>query len=410
MKAIFRSDQVQPRVILAAAIALLLGWMVVTAASWNSGSTTSKAATLAPLPQDPELTFSQLMRDLRVGEGKTLPAILASADRAARLNPLDGRPLLLHALSRLMERADASPELYIQVLEAARQRNPRVVETRLLLLDAYGRTGRVGAALAEAHVAARLMPAELDTIVRLVAGLAELQEEGQRQEFARALASSPLSRQVMQRLAANGMEGAALIEFASSMRGYAKDSPDQTWIVGLIDSVARRPDIATAKVLWELFYDSDAVQAGMAVTDPEFTGENNKPPFGWRLAPGRAGVAEFRDGALEVYAYGRSAAIFASQLLTLPPGTYRLAAKVTASDGDIPRSFYWRVGCLERSMVLLSARLDGFGADGSATGGSSFTVPAAGCSAQYLQLRHVAQNAVRGQSARIESVQVGRVQ
>lgn len=400
------SSAFRPRVILATALALVLAWLVLLAASWNLGTVNSKAASLTLFPEDPELTYARAMSDLQESGGaEGLPGILSSVDGAAYLHPLDARPLSLHALDKLLEDPSAPP---VPLLEAARQRNPRLVEARLLLFEAYGRSDRGEDALAEAQSLSVLMPGERGMIVRLSAGLARFQDRADRGNFGRALAGSSLNRDVLRRLVASGVSGAEILEFAEGMRGVARDPAQRQGAASAVEALLGKRDLVTARALWAVLYDTDIALAGAALADPELGGEDATPPFSWRLSSGRVGLAEFREGGLEIYTYGRRSGVLAGQLLMLAPGKYRLASVVSSVDGRVPDGFSWRVVCMQKSRALIDLRLSAFAADGTAPD-ADFVIPETGCSAQYLRLTGGAGEQSRSQSARIENVTLERV-
>jgi hypothetical protein len=387
------------QVLVTAAWTLVLGFLVVVATAWNLGRATGNAGLLSLLPQDPAVTYDQAMSQLRASKGGALPDILPVVDETVHLNPLNGRPLFLHALQQALT-AGARPP--IAMLEASRRQSPRQAETRLLLLDAYGRGGRAKDALAEANTLMTLMPDQHPLIVRLIAGLAG--RPGGPEALERALPTSEVRGDVMVRLAQTNTDRALLERLAGPMRGLARDPSQRDWVGRLVATVARRPDADAARSLWATLYAVDPSQVGARVSDPELAHGEGNPPFGWRFDPGRAGIAGVRDGGLEVYYYGRSRAAFAYQMLLLAPGDYVLTSKATSADTDAPNGFSWDVACLSDNKLLVSAPLPLFLAGSGGT--ARFSVPAEGCAVQTLQLRGNPPDVPRSQSARIEGVAI----
>lgn len=386
--------------IVVALAALLLGWLVVTTATWNLKSgADGDSGPGAVLPEDPSITFQRAMGTMRSSKGAALPRLLPAVDRAARLNPLDARPLFLHAFAHILQE---SPQSQIAVLEQARHRNPRLAETRLLLLGIYGQRVRAGDAVREAQALTILMPERHGLMVRLIAGLAGL--KGGTEALSRALPSSPIKGDVMLRLAQTGADRIVLERLARPMRGVARDPGERAWIGNLVTTVARRPDPDGARSLWSILYAIDPAAVGRRVTDPDFD-QGANPPFGWRFDPGSAGVAQVENGALEVFYYGRSGGSFASQMLMLPSGPYRLTTRASSPDGEAPRDLYWQLTCLAGGEPRLRVRLSDLIAGGS-RGGAPFSVPEGSCSVQTLELVARASDMSPQQSARIEQIAI----
>ena len=216
---------------------------------------------LSVVSPDPDVTNDLALDRLRESRGRALPELLPEVDRAAGLDPLDGRPLLFHALQRILAPGpNASPP--ISMLEASRRQNPRLVETRLLLLDAYGRTGQAGRAMDEAKALMALVPEQHALVVRLIAGLAG--RPGGPEALERALPTSPVKGDVMLRLAQTGADRALLQRFAAAMRGVAHDPSARDWVGQLVSTVAQRPDPEAARALWATLYDVDPARYGQA--------------------------------------------------------------------------------------------------------------------------------------------------
>lgn len=389
------------QVLVTAAWALGLVLLVLLTFSWNNGRSRSDNALLALFPEDPAVTYDDALDDLRASQGRNLPGILRRVDRAVPLDPLDGRPLFLHALQRVLARSSEPP---IGLLETARERSPRFAETRLLLLDLYGRNGRAEDAIREAQSLMNLMPDQQQLIVRLIAGLAG--RPGGPEALVHSLPRSGVRGDVMLRLAHTGADSALLERLADPMRGLANDPAQRQWIAQLVSDVAARPDLEGARTLWAIFHDVAEQTVGTAVADGEFDRGGGDPPFGWTFAPGRAGAATVRDNALEVYYYGRTKAIFASQMLLLAPGTYVLKSAATSTDTIMPRGFSWQLAC-SGGDTLVTTPLARFAAPGGEDG-VRFSVPASGCEGQWLRLIGVPADVPRSQSVRIERVAIER--
>src|SRR5438270_52346 len=103
------------------------------------------------------------------------------------------------------------------------------------------------------------------------------------------------------------------------------------------------------------------------------------PPFNWVLTSSAVGVAERQPGGrLHVVFYGQEDGFLASQLLVLPPGSYRLSMGLLG-DTSHPRALSWSVWCDRAAEPLASVTLDV-----AAARGLRFQVPG-GCPAQWLR-------------------------
>lgn len=389
------------RVILAA-VALALACLVFTTAAWNFKSPSSDRWVPAVLPDDPSITFDRAMDAMRSTRGTAVPGLLPEVDRAAKLDPLDARPLFLHAFEQVLRSSQRAP---IALLESSRRRNPRLNEARLLLLDRYGRSGRAPEAVREAQSLTVLMPQQQPLMVRLIAGLAGLPNGPT--ALSRALPTSPIAGPVMLRLSQTGTDRAVLEQLAQPMRGIGGRGGDTNWIGELVSTLARRPDMAGARSLWAVLYDVEPASVGSQVADPGFAGSGN-PPFAWKLTANEAGAAQIHDEALDVFYYGRSSATFASQMLMLPPGSYRLASRASSPDAQAPRGLYWQITCVGGAELPLRVELSSLMGE-ARSGEGSFTIPATDCEAQDLQLVAIAFDPPRQQSVRVERVAIGPV-
>jgi hypothetical protein len=327
--------------------------------------------------------------------------VVPAADEAAKYDPIDGRIYFLHAYDALLTRPEDPP---FELLEAARGYNPRLRETRILLLEAYGKSARPTEALAEADTLAALLPEQRALFVELIVELILRGEAMDR--TADALSRSALRGRVMVRLANRGADPAMLEKLTEPMRGMARDESERQWIGQFVNVVARRRDIDSARRIWASLHDVDESSVGKKVLDPEFASLSGTPPFGWNIGRSAVGIAEIRKGALNVYYYGRREGALASQLLLLEPGRHALLIAVSSADAKEPTGLSWQVSCANRGELLLHATLAQLMASPRKPIG--FVIPQEGCQAQYLQLIGVPSDVVRRQSATIESVRIER--
>ena len=122
------------------------------------------------------------------------------------------------------------------------------------------------------------------------------------------------------------------------------------------------------------------------VADPHFADARQPYPFGWLLIDSGPGDAQrVRSGgktALEYQATPGGGGAVATQLLTLPPGGYRLTVTTAAPANDRTSQPFWTLTCGDAGGQI--AVLDQPGT-AEASAGEDFTVPQ-GCTGQWLAL------------------------
>jgi len=146
---------------------------------------------------------------------------------------------------------------------------------------------------------------------------------------------------------------------------------------GYFDNLVRRPDWKAS-----LVYDGD------------FAGRPGPQPLNWEVIPSSAGSARWAldDGAplgsLRVSHDGFSSSeALVRQLILLPPGNYRLAARVRVDDPAAVGRFTLRVDCVGGSRLISMLLRGSPGSWALSQGG--FAVPPDACEAQWLSLTPV---------------------
>ena len=144
----------------------------------------------------------------------------------------------------------------------------------------------------------------------------------------------------------------------------------------LVGELVAEQDFPAARRVHDAFHGS---ARRTLVSDETFSDPKPDFPFGWRLADGGDFGAERTAAGLAYRSLPERAGQVAGQLLTLPPGDYRLSAK-TATAADATALPYWTLTCANPSGQI--ARLD---QPASGTAAVDFTVPVA-CAGEWLAL------------------------
>ena len=256
---------------------------------------------------------------------------------------------------------------------AARQRNPRDVATRYFLSDLYLKAGLTGPGLSEVSTLARLVPDSRSKIAPYLAAYAQTPSAAP--QVKEVLKAHPQLESALLNDLASDASKAGLVLYLWS--GQRSDEPPP-WQGRLLTSLVDAGRYQDARSAWARFTGASA--SSDQAFDTNFSA-NVMPPFGWKLESGKAGVAEtLGQGRLHVLYYGRDDLVLASQLMTLPPGRYRLSMEIAAGASPA-KSLGWKVQCLPGRAVIASLPLNAPGVVSAA-----FAVPAGGCNAQRLEL------------------------
>lgn len=326
----------------------------------------------------------------------TMRRVLDAAGEA----PLEEEPFIFAGIGALLRGDEAAAE---PLLEEARRRNPRARVARLLLLDLYGRQGRVGETAREMIALSRLMAEARDRLVPELARMAG--EPGALQPVAAALRPHPnLHTVVLQHLAVNGGNPDVIVRLAAAQPPQPSGGEAPVWQSFLIASLLDRGDINRAVALWEQYSGRRLQREG--VNDGGFASKLQLPPFGWKFHQSADGVAEAgKGGSLEVEYYGRADAGLAEQLLLLRPGArYRLSFEAASNEGQTHGSLAWKLSCRGDERPIASVPIAGAGTTPKSFAGE-FTVPA-GCPMQWLRLTGSSAEFADTQSARIRNIKI----
>ena len=299
------------------------------------------------------------------------PALIRKLVATSAKAPLAPEPFLVRGVEAQLAGDEA---LALRSFLAARQRNPRAMAARYFLADLYLKGAQTGPGLAEISALARLVPQSLENVAPYLAAYAR--SPGAAPKIKAMLKGQPQLETVLLNALAGDAANVRLIHYLWDGRGGEGAKP---WQSRLLYALVEAGRYAEAREAW-LRYSNISVEKDRR-SNSDFTTEA-LAPFGWSLASGPAGVAE-PEGAdrLHVLFYGRDNLVLASQLLTLPPGQYRLSMQVGATSPASSKNLAWTIRCLPSATEAGSLRLEGVGAVAK-----SFAVPALGCGAQKLEL------------------------
>ena len=353
--------------------ALLVAAAVVGAAVVQAFAARDPGKAAAIWPDHPTILLESGLSQVGETAAAGRPVDRALVDRlvsAFAKAPLAPQPFLVRGVEAQVAGDRALAE---RAYLAARQRDPRGVAPRYFLADLYLKSGRADLGLTEIGALARLVPQSLPGVAPYLAAYARTPSASPKVK--RMLESHPQLEQVLLSELANDPDNAELIISLWSGRGGEEARP---WQGRLLNQLVEAGRFNEARVVWARFTGISAERDQLF--DPEFLA-TALPPFGWTLTSGASGIAEPEAGGrLHALYYGRDDLTLAAQLMTLPPGRYRLSmdiAKVTPES----KSLSWTVHCLPASRRIASVRLDRSGPVEAL-----LAIPSAGCPAQRLEL------------------------
>lgn len=358
------------------------------------------AATVAPDHPRVRIGLAVTYFELRGG------AVPVAEERAAldalKRAPLADEPFLLAGVAALAANDVARGE---RLLTEARRRNPRLRMARLLLLDRYMRERRIAEAAEEMAALSRLIPGAGTLLTQAVARM--VRDPATSTQAIAILRTRPeLENAVLEDLAGSDADPNLILGIAGpSLSRAGRATPP--WEQPLLERLVARGDLAQALRLWGIFTGLTGQHGDKLLYDRDFRGLPGPPPFNWKFSTGGAGVAERAKGALQVAYYGRDDAELASQLLVLPPGRYRLTVHAQGDASGEGSRLAWTVGCDSGGEPLVQLPLTGV-ASAPRRFGAAFTVPAAGCRAQWLRLKGVSGDVATAQNATISGLSIDR--
>ena len=386
----------------AGAASIYAGWLVVKTSAANALIKDSPAAAATIAPEDPRVVLALAMNEFSLRGGAVKPATKEKARAALGKAPLEEEPFVLAATDALVRNDSKSA---LQLLLEARRRDPRSRITRLLLLDRFLRAQRIGEATGEMTALAGLLPRASELLVAELARLAQNRQTTAALE--KALQANPSFRDyLLSHLAAKNADPDLILRLARNVPAPADAAGVPAWQGQLVASVAERGDVARAYQLWRTFSAPRAPERKAGIYDGGFQGLPGSGPFNWQFPPSPAGVAErTAANALQIDYYGRADTELGNQLLILTPGRYRLAVRAEGDAEGEGSRLSWSVDCQPSKARLADLPLAKLNYSPRLVS-ANFTVPAAGCSAQWLRLRGTAGEFPKAQNVTISAIQI----
>lgn len=366
------------RALLAVPLGLLLAAVAVRAMVFQSPPDHPLRMLQPMFSGHPDALIDGAMRDIgsSAAKGGMVPeSARVAMIRAARRAPLAAQPFLVSGTIAQIAGDGARAE---QLFLAARLRDPRGAAARYFLADRFLRTGRIQAGLVEMAVLARLSERASEPLGPALAAYART--AGAIPELQQFFRGSPRNRELTLDILSQDPANAGLV-LALAPPLPVRRVPPANWQVNVVQAQITAGNYDAAKDIWQKL---NGVGSIGLLYDPQFRDRTASPPFNWSLTLGNAGVAEASaSGGLEVIYYGRDDAAFASQMVRLAPGSYRLAMRISAplTTGGLA----WAVSCAAGpkqkllQLALSSARANIVAAN--------FTVPSADCPIQNVELR-----------------------
>ena len=380
--------------------AMAIGWVALRSAAPRAFA----AQTGLPErldPGNPDLLFRTATEEMLRSRGHLPDRFYPQLAEAGRRDPLAAEPFLFFGLRALEQRNLAHAE---RLLIEARRRDPRLRLARLALLGTYLQTNRIAEASSESAVSVRLTPRAQEALVAELARLAASTEPAD--AVVRAIGDDPLMEPVLTQLAQSEEVEPEHVLRLAARQPRTPHFDTAGWPVTLLSTMVRRGEVQRAHAIWRRLAGITGTPA--LLHDPRFQGRPGALPFNWVLSTSGGGTAErSAGGALDVQYYGREATQLAAQLLVLPPGRYQLSMQVEGETTDQGSRLEWQVTCTGSDAVLLAAPLRGITYTPRGFT-AAFTVPASGCSGQWLRLQGLPAEFPSTQAVKISELALGR--
>lgn len=325
-------------------------------------------------------------------DGSSVPTAgqLAVLRRAATRAPLRYEPFLAASIVAQHHQQWLEAE---RSAEAARDRQPRAVAVRGILLQSYLQEGQYGKAIGEMNAIVARSDRGTETLMQLLTLLADNRNTAGYVQT--ALNANPRWRSLFVDYASReGTNKQLLFQSLIQPPAGVSASQQQSNQTSFINALVNSGDYEKAYLAWINFLPHADVRHVAAIYDGDFRGYEGPPPFNWSFASDAAGAAERTNdsslpgkSALDVQFFGTGPSQLASELLFVTPGNYSFSALAEGtSESRFGGTLYWELTCLPSNSVIQLAQISSFPSAPFRIS-KALTVPAAGCSAQRLVLR-----------------------
>lgn len=316
------------------------------------------------------------------------------------------------ALAGMIASADGMFDRARPLMEAARDRDPRLASARYWLLDHDMRVGDFAAGLDEIGPALRLRAGTNDAVMALVMGLLGL--PGGEAAVRAKLATAPSWRtdffETEARLPDHARPLLALLGSLPPMADRDGDSREQR---AVFSAAVVQDEENEAYRIWRA-RDARAATPGM-VYDPDFRGLPGVAPFNWTLGKGDGATATIEpsgdpsgDGILNLSFEGAAPAMLAEQYILSTPGRSRFSFSFRArssGEGGTAR-LAGQIRCSRGGAVLASITV--MPAPSFAQYATDLAIPPA-CPAIRIQFRAAPADAPGRLDAQLTGVRLDRI-
>jgi hypothetical protein len=384
--------------LLAAAFVLLILWLVIRVSIANAllGVRPELAAALSP--DHPQAVLAIVGDDRQAVTPSARSDVVYGLLESA---PLAEEPLLLAA--RIADRRGEA-ERTDRLLDEAIRRNPRSRTGHLLRLDRQLRQNRLEEATVSIAVLSRLLPASQNLLIEELARMSG--DPAVRGSIARVIETDHRMRtQLLEALARQGADPDTVFSLAGPIEpGAPGDAP--RWHTQMLEGLIARGQVAQARQAWGRLAGVEHVPH--QVYDQDFAGLPGPPPFNWHFEATSDGFAELARGGLGLYVeyYGRRDAVLGGQLLTLPPGGYRLSFHAEGSAEGEGGRIAWTVTCQRDGSTLARIPITDVKLSPARFSGT-FAVPV-NCPAQWLRLTGTSGEFSKDQRVTIKEFRIRR--
>jgi hypothetical protein len=391
-----------PWLLAAGLLALALLFLIVRVSVVNALLEVSPEMAAMVAPRDSSLALERVSDALRQG-GEIDEATRNTSREAFERAPLAPEPLLLAARRALDEGDQARAD---RLIAMAHRRNPRSRYTLTLLLEQHLRQGRVDELAGVLAVLTRLQSEAGEVLMALLARMAT---EPQTSEAVRQViqSDSALRVGVLEQLARQGADPDKILELAGADPRPGPDGETPRWQRLMLDGLVARGEVGSAYEAWTRLAGTQARAEPGLVYDRDFTALPGPPPFNWNFEQTSDGFAEISRSSPGLFAeyYARKPVSLGGQLLRLAPGRYSLGFQAEGEAEGEDGRLSWAISCHPSGRPIGEIAITGVDYTAKKISGS-FTVPAAGCPAQWLRLVGKAAEFPKEQQVTIRSLRL----